>query len=190
MSSDHPGFTVRRVRRGPDVWVLAVSGELSLRSAGVVSGAVSKALADSGRVLADVSGLRLTWPPAVQLFPSVLAGVGGWPGMRLVLFGADPALTRSLAALRVSETVPVAPDEITAHRLLQRRPRTVARHLDLEQPRLSTRRARTFVRAACADWQLDDIRDDALVVVTELVGNAVLHAGPACRLALRYARSG
>jgi hypothetical protein len=30
VSSGHPGLTVRQVRRGPDVWVLAVSGELSL----------------------------------------------------------------------------------------------------------------------------------------------------------------
>ena len=79
--------------------MLAVSGELSPRSAGLVSGAVAKALADPGRVLVDVSGLRVTWPPAVQVFPSVLAGAGGWPGARLVLFGPDAGLARSLAAL-------------------------------------------------------------------------------------------
>ena len=166
--------------------MLAVSGELSQRSAGLVSGAVSAALANSGRVLVDVSGVRVTWPPAVGLFGSILAGMGGWPGVRLVLFGADAALARSLAAQRVSATVPVAPDETTARQLLDRRPRVLARHLDLEQPRSATRRARTFVRAACADWQLDDIRDDATIVACELVDNAVLHAGPGYRLTLRY----
>jgi hypothetical protein len=147
---------------------------------------VSKALADTGRVLVDVSGLRVTWPPAVQLFPSVLAGAGGWPQARLVLFGPDAGLVRALAALPVSATVPVAPDEITARRLLDQRPRVAERHLDLEQPRPSPRWARAFVRAACADWQLDQIRDDATIVVSELVTNAVLHAGTACRLTLRY----
>ena len=174
--------------------MLAVSGELSQRSAGQVSGAVSAALANSGRVLVDVSGLRVTWPPAVGLFGSILAGMGGWPGVRLVLFGADAALARSLAAQGVSATVPVAPDETTARQLLDRRPRVLARHLDLEQPRSATRRARTFVQAACADWQLDDlrddlrddIRDDATIVACELVDNAVLHAGPGYRLTLRY----
>jgi len=188
--SDHPGVAVRRVRRGPDAWVLAVSGELSQRSAGQVSGAVSAALANSGRVLVDVSGLRVTWPPAVGLFGSILAGMGGWPGVRLVLFGADAALARSLAAQTVSATVPVAPDETTARQLLDRRPRVLARHLDLEQPRSATRRARTFVQAACADWQLDqildDLCDDATIVACELVDNAVLHAGPGYRLTLRY----
>ena len=166
--------------------MLAVSGELSPRSSGLVSGAVAKALADSGRVLVDVSGLQVTWPPTVQVFPSILAGAGGWPRARLVLFGADAGLARSLAALRVSATVPVAPDEPTARRLLDQRPRAVARRLDLEQPRSSARRARTFVRAACADWRIDEIRDDATIVASELVTNAVLHAGTACRLTLRY----
>jgi anti-sigma regulatory factor (Ser/Thr protein kinase) len=186
MASDHPRLTMRRVRRGPDAWVLAASGELSQQSAGLVSGAVTAALENSGRVLVDVSGLRVTWPPAVGLFGSILAGMGGWPGMRLVLFGADAKLARSLAALRVSATVPVAPDEATARQLLDRRPRVLARHLDLGQPRSATRRASSFVRAACADWQLDDIRDDATIVACELVDNAVLHAGPGYRLTLRY----
>jgi hypothetical protein len=62
------------VRRDADTCVLAVSGELSLCSAGLVRGRRSKALADPGRVLVDVSGLRLTWRPAIRLFPSVLAG--------------------------------------------------------------------------------------------------------------------
>ena len=175
------GFAAGRMR---GCW--RCSGELSQRSAGLVSGAVSAALANSGRVLVDVSGVRVTWPPAVGLFGSIRAGMGGWPGVRLVLFGADAKLARSLAAQRVSATVPVAPDETTARQLLDRRPRVLARHLDLEQPRSATRRARTFVQAACADWQLDDLRDDATIVACELVGNAVLHAGPGYRLTLRY----
>ena len=184
--SEHSDLTVELLRRITDACVLAVSGELSLRSTGRVTAAVSKALADTGCVLIDVSGLRLTWPPAVQVFPTVLERRGGWPGARLVLFGADPELARSLTALRVSTTVPVAPDEATAWGLLHRRPRTIARHIDLEQPRSSARRARLFVRGACADWQLDGIRDDAVFVASELVTNAVLHAGTACRLTVRH----
>jgi hypothetical protein len=48
---------------------------------------LSKALADPGRVLVDVSGLRVSSSAAVQVFPSVLAGAGGWPAARLGLFG-------------------------------------------------------------------------------------------------------
>src|SRR3712207_1069515 len=109
--------SVRRVRHDADGCVLALSGELSLRSAELITETLSKALADAGSVLVDVSALRLAWPPAVQLFPTVLAGMGGWPGARLVLFGADATLARTLTSLRVTSTVPAAPDELTARLL-------------------------------------------------------------------------
>jgi anti-sigma regulatory factor (Ser/Thr protein kinase) len=190
MSSDHPGLAIELVHREPDVSVLRMSGELSLCSAGLVKGAVSKALLDTGRVLVDVSALRLTWSPAVQVFPSALAGVGGWPRARLVLFGSDASLSETLHARRVSATVPLAPDYAAGRRLLRQRPPVVARHLDLEQQLSSARRARLFVASACQDWQLDSIRDDALLVASELVENAVLHAGTTCRLSLRLDERG
>ncbi|MFE4369620.1 ATP-binding protein [Streptomyces sp. NPDC056835] len=54
--------------------------------------------------------------------------------------------------------------------------------LSLDRGDHSCRRARQWARAALADWShpaRDDIVDDALLVVSELVTNAVLHAcGP------------
>lgn len=146
MSSGDTGLTVRLVRRDVDGCVLAVSGELSLRSAGVLSERLWKVLAESGRVLVDVSGLRLTGVPAVQVFSWTLAGLGDWPQTRLVLFGATPELTRELTAMRVTQRVPVAPDETAARLRLDRRPPVVVRTLDLAQELASARRAR-LVRA-------------------------------------------
>jgi hypothetical protein len=185
VTSDRAGLAVELVRRDAESHVLTLSGELSRRSAELAMCAVSKALADVGRVLVDVSGLRLTWPPAVQLFPPILEETGGWPAARLVLFGADGTLADSLAALKVSETVPVAPDETTARQLLQQRPPAVARHLDLDKEPSSPRRARLFVKTACKDWQLDAICDDATLVASELVENAISDAGTSCRLSIR-----
>src|SRR3954468_2444823 len=91
LANDHVGIAARRARRGPDGWALANSGR--------------------GRVLVDVSWLRVTWP-----------------GSRLGLLEADAALAPSLATQRASETVPVAPDETTARQLLDRRPRVLVRH--------------------------------------------------------------
>jgi hypothetical protein len=185
VSSDRPGLAVELVCRDAESCVLGMSGELSRRSAELATRAVSKALADGGRVLVDVSGLRLTWPPAVQLLPSILEEVGGWPAARLVLFGADRRLTDSLTALKVPEAVPVAPDETTARQLLQQRPPAIARHLNLDEQPSSPRRARLFVKTACTDWQLDAICDDATLVASELVENAVSDAGTSCRLSIR-----
>jgi anti-sigma regulatory factor (Ser/Thr protein kinase) len=39
------------------------------------------------------------------------------------------------------------------------------------------RRARSFTRDTLASWDLDDLADDAAVIVGELLANAVRHAG-------------
>ena len=79
-----PRLNVETVRRDADVCVLAVSGELSIDSAAPLGVRLGSALA-VGRVVADVSGLRAADGPAVQVFPSALAALGGWPEIRLVL---------------------------------------------------------------------------------------------------------
>ena len=48
----------------------------------------------------------------------------------------------------------------------------------------SPRRARVLLRRACLDWALGNAYDDAALVVTELVTNAVRHAGTPCRLTI------
>jgi hypothetical protein len=76
-------------------------------------------------------------------------------------------------------------DETGARQLLHRHPPAVAQHLDLDDEPSSPRRARLFVKAACQDWQLDAVCDDAMLVASELVGNAVAHAHTTCRLDIR-----
>ena len=48
----------------------------------------------------------------------------------------------------------------------------------------SPRRARVLLRRACLDWGLGDAYDDAALVVTELVTNAVRHTGAPARLTI------
>jgi hypothetical protein len=48
----------------------------------------------------------------------------------------------------------------------------------------SPRRARVLLRRACLDWALGNAYDDAALVVTELVTNAVRHTGTRCRLTI------
>jgi anti-sigma regulatory factor (Ser/Thr protein kinase) len=47
-----------------------------------------------------------------------------------------------------------------------------------------TAACRALVRERLAEWRLQDLTDDVLVVVTELLGNALLHGGPPIRLEL------
>ena len=58
--------------------------------------------------------------------------------------------------------------------------------IDLENNPDSVARAREFARARIIEWQAQALLDDALVVVSELVSNAVSHARSAPTLRLTY----
>ncbi|QJY49209.1 ATP-binding protein [Pseudonocardia broussonetiae] len=176
--------------------MLGLTGELSRRSGGSACAAVFTALVGADRVLVDVSGLRLASSAAAQVLPSALLAAGGWPWARLALFGADRTLAAALWAARVPSAVPLAPDEATARRLLDVRPPFVARRLDLPEAPSSAHRARLFVGSACDDWDpahdhpsAAQLHDDAVMVVNELVTNAVTHARTGCRVAVQLAGS-
>jgi hypothetical protein len=164
--------------------VLALRGELSLHSTGLVVRELSKALLDVGQVLVDLSRLRVSWLPALQVFPSTLASVGGWPEARLVLFGAADELRERMQELRIPDAVPLVPDERAARARLGIRPARIVRYHNLFCEPLAQRHCRRFVHAACADWGVGDVTYDAALVATELVTNVVQHARTACRLIL------
>ena len=96
-----------------------------------------------------------------------------------MLFGADPTVARTFTALRVT-SAGAAAGAGRGHRRgccwTSAHPPS-PRHLDLECGSSSPQRARLFIESACADWQLDLIRDPARVVASELVANAVQHRG-------------
>jgi len=50
--------------------------------------------------------------------------------------------------------------------------------------------ARRFARGVVAGWEIGELLDDVLLVVSELVTNAFTHAGPTCRLQLSRTPSG
>jgi anti-sigma regulatory factor (Ser/Thr protein kinase) len=50
----------------------------------------------------------------------------------------------------------------------------------------SVRAAREYVRAALASWDCGDLAEVAVLLTSELVTNAVVHAGTALRLAVSY----
>jgi len=56
--------------------------------------------------------------------------------------------------------------------------------VDLPQDLGSVRDARRFVRGALAEWELQPLLDDALLVVSELAANAIAHAGSDYRVRL------
>jgi DNA-binding NarL/FixJ family response regulator len=62
--------------------------------------------------------------------------------------------------------------------------RTGQTTLRLDGDLTSARAARAFAVAALEEWEVGDIADDVLLVITELVNNAVTHAHTPCELRL------
>lgn len=56
--------------------------------------------------------------------------------------------------------------------------------VDLPQSLTAVREARTLVRDLLEQWSLFDLSDDATLVVSELVSNAIEHAGSGCQLSI------
>jgi AraC-like DNA-binding protein len=150
---------------------------------------LAKLLADGVPVLLDVSEVRLDWAPAPEVFVSAVTAAGGWPLARLVLFGADRAAAERLRSCRVTDAVPLALTAEEAAVLADTRPARLARGVDLPARAASIAHAREFLRDTCVRWGLPD-RDDVAEVVTELVRNAVVHAGTGLRLRLVLDRTG
>jgi anti-sigma regulatory factor (Ser/Thr protein kinase) len=59
--------------------------------------------------------------------------------------------------------------------------------VELEPTARAPSRARSFTAAALHGWDLDDLTDLAELLVTELVTNAVVHAGSTIHLCVRLA---
>jgi hypothetical protein len=91
--------------------VMQLTGELSLQSVETVRGALVGLLNDVGCVVADLSGLGLSQPTSLLVFPAALAEAGGWPRARLGLFGADAEVLGHLQSQGVCDAVAVA-DEL------------------------------------------------------------------------------
>jgi anti-anti-sigma factor len=183
-ASDGPDMRIV-VESAGDVVLVRLSGPLSLRTVGSVAAALAKPLIAGGRVVADLSEARLLWEPALQVFPSTLGVVGGWPTARLVLLDPDHRLTAAVRALRIDLVVPLAHALPDARALLERAPAIVLRYHDLPHETGSPRRARALLRSACSDWRIEALAADAQVVATELVTNVVQHARTSCRLIVR-----
>jgi hypothetical protein len=167
---------------------LDLCGEIGKTTATQVAGPLGKALMDRGRVVAAVSELTVSWPPALAVFPSSLAHAGGWPLARLVILGARPALASELRAARIDRSVPLAETWDAAKVLLGDRPERISRDVWLPCGVEASRLARFATTDTCRDWELDRLALEAQMVATELVINAIEHARTECTLTFSHSR--
>ncbi|MFB9321526.1 ATP-binding protein [Cryptosporangium minutisporangium] len=165
--------------------VLRLSGRLSVRTAPAARRAMLKTLFDVGRVVVDVSGLRLVTPECVTLLPSVLTTAGGWPAARMAIVDGDGVYEAAARRVRCADLLHFYPATEAGVRHVDDRPARVTRDVSVPADPSASATARRFLQQAAADWELSpDLTEIAQLVVSELVSNAVEHAGTTSTVAL------
>ncbi len=160
------------------VTVVRISGRLDKAGSARVRTALHRSLvAEPVAVAIDLSDLVATDDMALLVFPAAARAAQAWPGCPVLLYAPDTELRDVLHRLSVDRNVRVFDrwDDLLAtarvmppaHRYTRTMPaRPSAAHA-----------ARELVAAVCRTWQLNDLVDDAELIVTELVTNAVRHVG-------------
>jgi anti-anti-sigma regulatory factor/anti-sigma regulatory factor (Ser/Thr protein kinase) len=124
----------------------------------------------------DVSDLRGAEGAGADLLRAVARSAAAWPGCRVVVCGASNGLAAALERCGGTRLMDIHPDRAQAlSAVAAPAPRRYWRLLSPSPAAAAL--ARSTVVAACAAWRLGDVVDRAELIVTELVGNAVVHAG-------------
>ena len=161
-----------------DVITVTLSGVLDLTSAPTVRTALLKALARSPEaVVVDLGQVRVERRSRLTVFPAAVRCCAD-PPVALLLYGASAELT-GLMAGGVLGGVPVFPTRAVAlAALASAHPVTARRlHVRLAPTPRSAAIARRLIAEVCQDWQLDHLTGPATLITSELVSNAILHAG-------------
>jgi anti-sigma regulatory factor (Ser/Thr protein kinase) len=129
-------------------------------------------------VVCDVSGVTgAVDHESVALLASLGAEVEQWPGVPIAVVCPDAQLREALATQPDSRHLMVEPErEPALSRLLARRPVSTVR-MSLEPDPRSAGAAREVVAQACDRWGMSSVSASATLVVSELVTNALPHAG-------------
>jgi anti-anti-sigma regulatory factor len=183
---------IEESRRG-DCIVVGLHGHLSLEQAPEVRGVLLKDLGEQpGAVICDLSGLEAIEPTCAGLFLSVAnEDDSGWPSTAFLLAGAGPAVASVLHSLRVHDFLPLCDSVDEAFVRAVQRPPYLRDQIHLSLDPAAVAAARLFTRDVWARWRLTGSGpaswepaepgglpplERVLVVVSELVTNAVVHA--------------
>jgi anti-sigma regulatory factor (Ser/Thr protein kinase)/anti-anti-sigma regulatory factor len=161
--------------------VVDVSGVLDVAAAGQLRAALLKAAADQPEaVLCDLTHVRAE-RLALPVFLNAADEIRAWPSCPLVLVVPGEALRAALERLGVDRRVLVVRSAGDVDAALTARPPAARAVLRLPSTRSTPGRARSFLRTCLRAWHADDAAEvdleGAVLVLGELVTNAVVHAG-------------
>jgi anti-sigma regulatory factor (Ser/Thr protein kinase) len=155
--------------------VLAVAGGLDGEGAAHLRLAVTKALAEQPRaIICDLSGLA-RGTGGLNVFLVIADMMSVWPETAIAIACPDRQLVERLSRIRVDTRIPTHRSVDQAIADLGHRPMIMMELLHLMLGGNAVGLARHFVADACRQWDASPFLPDALIVVSELVGNALQH---------------
>ena len=163
-----------RVDRSRRCSVIHLTGPVSLTTASAVSTAVAKELAEApAGIVIDLARAGLGDELGISVIVSVARRAERDHETRVVVAAPSAALIPLLRRLAIDVDVFDTVSAAVAALRTDRNPRTFRLRLPFGQT--AGLHARRLVEHACLVWRQDHICDDALLVTSELVGNAVQH---------------
>jgi anti-anti-sigma factor len=171
-----------------DAVVVAPRGRLDLSNTPELRDHLVKVATDHPRaVIVDLAALDFDSPSCIALFATVHARLAEWPGVPLLLVAGALRVRQLLTRYRTHRYLPVHDSIDAAVAAIDEAPPRRVTRLRLPNTLTSPRIAREFARSTCVDWGLEQLSDDATLLVGELMSNAVIHtsAAPLMRLELR-----
>jgi anti-anti-sigma regulatory factor len=181
--------SIRLVGGDPDYVALRVSGELGLETATHLRDALLKCVAEQpAGVIVDLGTLRVRDGSSLAVFNILVRWLAALPGSVVVLARPRPGVRAVLRRWRIDRYLAVSDTMSDARRAL-RQPGAMGQMSERLAPvPESIPVGRWLVVRACEQWGLADAAVPAGQIATELVGNAVQHAGTPIDLVLTYLR--
>ncbi|WP_290859067.1 hypothetical protein [Hamadaea sp.] len=161
------------------VWLATLTGDYDRAGHADLRRLIRKCLADDpAAIVVDVTGVT---PTADALMPVALATEQRWVarhGVLLVVVLPEDELARTPVGRRLTTSPTVAAARFVATRITPHR----WLHLALEPHPETVNYARNQAGAACLNWDVPWLQDAARRITTELVANAIAHAGDGAEL--------
>jgi anti-anti-sigma factor len=162
--------------------VVDLTGSIDLFSAPQIQRVLLKDLAEQPQALiCDLSGVQQLDPVCATVFATVANHPASrWPTTSFLLCGAQPAVAEVLGRLQVPHFLPLYPGVEEALDAAFARPPYLRDELLLAPTLSAPAAARAFVQQVCRYWELalpdTTVVDRAVLLASELVANAVIHA--------------
>jgi len=160
------------------VALVRLTGRLDLTRSVDLRTALHKALSEQpSGIVVDVAGLTVDDDLTLTVFSGFAGTAAELAGCPVALCAPSAALVEALQRIAIGLTVPIHPTREAAVAAVLAAPAARRYRRRLAPTPVAPALARELLVEACREWKLPELVDNAEVVVTELVSNAVRYGG-------------